>query len=221
MAAKAGAYFVSPFVGRLDDVGENGMDLIKTIPPDIEYFARNPAKNVQLGGPNSIFVPMTGAPYMRDLDDVRRGPTIADLGTFHKLAHMMPALHSSAHHIVEPMDIVVAHRHLHITYSSMKHSDKIFMGMTTSPKNAEDVLDMCEILFGKGFMETHAVTTGNCNGNSPLVWDQVMLGAMRAFCRRNQPVLEWERIDSQPHIIANSARLARVRFMPCVLGVSA
>lgn len=165
------------------------MDLIKTIPPDIEYFARNPAKNVQLGGPNSIFVPMTGAPYMRDLDDVRRGPTIADLGTFHKLAHMMPALHSSAHHIVEPMDIVVAHRHLHITYSSMKHSDKIFMGMTTSPKNAEDVLDMCEILFGKGFMETHAVTTGNCNGNSPLVWDQVMLGAMRAFCRRNQPVL--------------------------------
>lgn len=165
------------------------MELIKTIPPDIEYFARNPAKNVQLGGPNSIFVPMTGAPYMRDLDDVRRGPTIADLGTFHKLAHMMPALHSSAHHIVEPMDIVVAHRHLHITYSSMKHSDKIFMGMTTSPKNAEDVLDMCEILFGKGFMETHAVTTGNCNGNSPLVWDQVMLGAMRAFCRRNQPVL--------------------------------
>ncbi|SIT53017.1 Trimethylamine methyltransferase mttB2 TMA methyltransferase 2 [Mesorhizobium prunaredense] len=165
------------------------MDLIKTIPPDIEYFARNPAKNVQLGGPNSIFVPMTGAPYMRDLDDVRRGPTIADLGTFHKLAHMMPALHSSAHHIVEPMDIVVAHRHLHITYSSMKHSDKIFMGMTTSPKNAEDVLDMCEILFGEGFMETHAVTTGNCNGNSPLVWDQVMLGAMRAFCRRNQPVL--------------------------------
>ena len=31
--------------------------------------------------------------------------------------------------------------------------------------------------------------TGNCNGNSPLVWDEVMLGAMRAFCKRNQPVL--------------------------------
>lgn len=165
------------------------MELIKTIPPNVEYFARDPAKNVELGGDKSIFVPMTGAPYMRDLDDVRRGPTIADLGTFHKLAHMMPALHSSAHHIVEPMDIVVAHRHLHITYSSIKHSDKIFMGMTTSPRNAEDVLDMCEILFGEGFLENHAVTTGNCNGNSPLVWDQVMLGGMRAFCRRNQPVL--------------------------------
>ena len=31
MAAKAGAYFVSPFVGRLDDVGQNGMDLINDI----------------------------------------------------------------------------------------------------------------------------------------------------------------------------------------------
>ncbi|WP_026186928.1 trimethylamine methyltransferase family protein [Ensifer sp. BR816] len=165
------------------------MDLIKTIPPEIKYYARNPENNVELGGKKSIFVPMTGAPYMRDLDDVRRGPTIADLGTFHKLAHMMPALHSSAHHIVEPMDIVVAHRHLHITYSSMKHSDKMFMGMTTSPKNAEDVLDMCAILFGADFLETHAVATGNCNGNSPLVWDQTMLGAMRAFNRRNQPVL--------------------------------
>ncbi|WP_085035674.1 trimethylamine methyltransferase family protein [Ensifer aridi] len=165
------------------------MDLIKTIPPEIKYYARNPENNVELGGKKSIFVPMTGAPYMRDLDDVRRGPTIADLGTFHKLAHMMPALHSSAHHIVEPMDIVVAHRHLHITYSSMKFSDKMFMGMTTSPKNAEDVLDMCAILFGADFLETHAVATGNCNGNSPLVWDQTMLGAMRAFNRRNQPVL--------------------------------
>lgn len=165
------------------------MDLISTIPAAITYHARDPQKSVELGGPNSIFVPMTGAPYMRDLEDKRRAPTMDDLATFHKLAHMMPALHSSAHHIVEPMDVVVAHRHLHITYSSMKHSDKTFMGMTTSPKNAEDALDMCAILFGSDFLETHAVMTGNCNGNSPLVWDQVMLGAMRAFCRRNQPVL--------------------------------
>jgi len=31
LAAKAGASFVSPFVGRLDDVGEKGMDLIEDI----------------------------------------------------------------------------------------------------------------------------------------------------------------------------------------------
>jgi transaldolase len=31
MAAKAGAFFVSPFVGRLDDVGQDGMALIRDI----------------------------------------------------------------------------------------------------------------------------------------------------------------------------------------------
>jgi transaldolase len=31
LAAKAGAYIISPFVGRLDDVGQEGMDLIRTI----------------------------------------------------------------------------------------------------------------------------------------------------------------------------------------------
>ncbi|MEE9271911.1 MAG: fructose-6-phosphate aldolase [Robiginitomaculum sp.] len=31
MAAKAGAAFISPFIGRLDDIGQNGCDLIKEI----------------------------------------------------------------------------------------------------------------------------------------------------------------------------------------------
>jgi trimethylamine--corrinoid protein Co-methyltransferase len=164
-------------------------ELISTIPSDFTYHARNPNHNVRLGGKHSVFVPMTGAPFLRDLENVRRNPLLEDLAMFHKLAHMMPALHSSAHHIVEPYDHAISQRHLRITYSSMKYSDKMFMGMTTSPKNAEDVMDMCAILFGEEFMETHPVTTGNCNGNSPLVWDETMLGAMRAFCKRNQPVL--------------------------------
>jgi trimethylamine--corrinoid protein Co-methyltransferase len=164
-------------------------DLIATIPSNFTYHARNPANNVQLGGKHSVFVPMTGAPFLRDLDDVRRNPVLDDLAMFHKLSHMLPSLHSTAHHIVEPYDHPISQRHLRITYSSMKHSDKMFMGMTTSPKNAEDVMDMCAILFGEDFLEDHAVTTGNCNGNSPLVWDETMLGAMRAFCKRKQPVL--------------------------------
>jgi len=164
-------------------------ELIATIPAEFTFRARNPANNLPFGGDHSIFVPMTGAPYLRDLDDVRRGPTLDDLANFHKLSHMLPAIQSSAHHIVEPMDHPISHRHLRITYSSMKHSDKTFMGMTTSPKNAEDVIEMCRLLFGAEFLEHHQVVTGNCNGNSPLVWDETMLSAMRAFSRANQTVL--------------------------------
>ena len=164
-------------------------ELMSTIPPQITLHARDPEKTVRIGGRSTIFVPMAGAPYLRDLEDRRRAPTLDDLAMFHKLAQLMPALHSTSHHIVEPMDHPVAHRHLRIAYSSMRYSDKTVMGMTTSPKNASDVLDMCEIVFGEEFMQSHAVITGNCNGNSPLVWDETMLGALREFCKRNQPIL--------------------------------
>ena len=59
MAAKAGAYFVSPFVGRLDDIGENGMELIRDIVTIFNNYefktqvlvasVRNPIHVVQAG----------------------------------------------------------------------------------------------------------------------------------------------------------------------------
>ena len=165
------------------------MELIASIPRAITLIARDPEKTVTLGEDRSIFVPMAGAPFIRDLEDVRRNGTLEDLGIFHKLSHMMPALHSSGHVICEPMDVPVGHRHLWITYSSMKHSDKTFMGLSTSGPNGEDVMEMVKILFGADFVEDHAMVTANINGNSPLVWDETMLGALRAFTRHNQPVL--------------------------------
>jgi len=39
LAAKAGASFISPFVGRLDDIGQDGMDLIGQI---VEIYANYP-----------------------------------------------------------------------------------------------------------------------------------------------------------------------------------
>lgn len=38
MAAKAGATFVSPFVGRLDDIGQNGMQLIADIKKAYDHY---------------------------------------------------------------------------------------------------------------------------------------------------------------------------------------
>ncbi len=45
LAAKAGATFVSPFVGRLDDIGQDGMELIADI---ITIFTNYPALKTQI-----------------------------------------------------------------------------------------------------------------------------------------------------------------------------
>lgn len=44
LAAKAGAYFVSPFAGRLDDIGGNGIELIR----DIVLIYKNYGFNTQV-----------------------------------------------------------------------------------------------------------------------------------------------------------------------------
>ena len=38
LAAKAGATFISPFVGRLDDIGLDGMELIREIRADLRQL---------------------------------------------------------------------------------------------------------------------------------------------------------------------------------------
>ena len=81
-------------------------EILKTAPGQFTQHARNPANNLPFGKEHAIFVPMTGAPYLRDLNDERRNPLLEDLANFHKLAHMLPAMHSSAHHIVEPSEWV-------------------------------------------------------------------------------------------------------------------
>lgn len=45
MAAKAGATFISPFVGRLDDIGQEGMHLIREI---CEIYANYPNLNTEV-----------------------------------------------------------------------------------------------------------------------------------------------------------------------------
>lgn len=45
LAAKAGAAFVSPFVGRLDDIGQDGMNLISDI---VQIYANYPNLNTEV-----------------------------------------------------------------------------------------------------------------------------------------------------------------------------
>ena len=118
------------------------MSLVAKVPPEFTLNARNPERTVKVGGKNTVFVPMYGAPYVRGLDGERRYGSLADLNNLHKLAYMSPALHSSSSIICEPMEIPVPKRHLHIIHSALKHSDKPFMGIVTSKERAEDVMKM-------------------------------------------------------------------------------
>ena len=56
----------------------------------------------------------------------------------------------------------------------------------TEPSRAQDSVEMCEILFGKDFVENNTVMTSLININSPMTFDDVMMGAMEVFAAKNQ-----------------------------------
>ncbi len=165
------------------------MELVAKIPSEFTLNARNPERTVRVGGRNQIFVPMYGAPYVRDLDNNRRYGSLADLNNFHRLAYMLPSLHSSSSICCEPMEIPVPKRHLHIIHSALRYSDKPFMGIVTSKERAEDVIAMAGIVFGEDYVKDNTVLVSITNCNSPLVWDATMLDAMKVYARHNQPVI--------------------------------
>ena len=161
-------------------------DLCKTAPAEFTQHARNPARNVQIGGTSQVFAPIYGAPFIRDVEGGRRYGTIADFENLVKIVSQLPSLHHSGLVIVEPCDLPVSKRHLDMVYAHMKYGDKPHLGAITEKSRAQDSIDMARILHGTEFMEDNCVIMGNVNTNSPLMVDRVVTEAAQIYCGANQ-----------------------------------
>ena len=160
-----------------------------TAPSEYTQHARNPKRNVIIGGKRTVLVPAYGSPFIRNLDEGRRYATIEDFRNFVKLAYMSPGLHHSGGTICEPVDLPVNKRHFDMVYSHIKYSDKPFMGSVTHPERAQDTVDMAKIVFGDDFVEQNTVCTSLINANSPMTYDATMLGALKVYARHNQATM--------------------------------
>ena len=162
----------------------------KTAKRTFTQHARNPARSLEIGNNNVVFAPAYGMPFVHDADRGRRYGTISDFQNLIKLTYSSPWLHHSGGTICEPVDQPVNKRHLDMVYAHLRFSDKPFMGSVTAPERAEDSINMARIAFGNDYVARNCVIMGNINMNSPLVYDQAMSGALRAYSRANQcPVI--------------------------------
>ncbi|MCP9482069.1 trimethylamine methyltransferase family protein [Shimia sp. CNT1-13L.2] len=161
-------------------------ELIKTAPSQFTQHARNPAKSVEIGGRNLVLAPVYGPPFVRDAAGGRRYATMDDFNKFVKLAYMSKWLHHSGGTVCEPTDIPVNKRHLDMLMAHMILSDKPFMGSVTEPSRAQDSVDMAGILFGEDFVQNNTVMTSLTNINSPMTFDDVMMGSLEVYAQNNQ-----------------------------------
>ncbi len=160
-------------------------------PREFTQYARNPARNVQIGGTNTVFAPAYGSPFIYNQDEGRRYARIEDFRNFVKLAYQSTSLHHSGGTICEPVDLPVNKRHFDMVYSHMKYSDKAFMGSVTHPERANDTVEMAKILFGSDYLDAatgrpKTVVVSLINVNSPMTYDMTMLGALKVYARANQ-----------------------------------
>jgi len=165
------------------------MELVGRAPGEFDLVSRNPERVVAMGGRNTVFSPMQGAPYVRDLDGVRRQSTLDDLDTFSKLTQMAPCFHVAGGFTCEANDQPVPWRHLLFNASNLLYTDLPYFGATTSRERAEDSVAMARIVHGDEVMDRGAVLIGHISGNSPRLWDETMLEAARVYARNGQAVL--------------------------------
>jgi len=160
--------------------------LCATAPKEFTQHARNPERNVVIGGKNLVLAPVYGPPFVHDVEKGRRYATIEDFRNFVKLGYMSKWLHHSGGTVCEPTDIPVNKRHLDMLLAHMTLSDKPFMGSVTEPSRAQDSVDMCKILFGEEFVQQNTVMTSLININSPMTFDDTMMGALEVYAANNQ-----------------------------------
>ncbi len=161
-------------------------ELCQTAPTEFIQHARNPQRNVRIGGDAQVFAPVYGPPFVRDVEKGRRYGTFDDFLNLVKIVSQLPSLHHSGLVIVEPCDLPVSKRHLDMVYAHMKYNDKPHLGAITEKSRAQDSVDLARILHGDEFMQEHCVIMGNVNTNSPLLVDRVVTEAAQVYCGANQ-----------------------------------
>ncbi len=161
------------------------LEQVAKAPPEFDLQARNPERNVHIGGRHMVFSAVYGCPFVREADE-RRDATYDDFQNLVRLAQAFPQHDSPGGTICEPNDRPLDSRHLDMVFALLTLSDKPFMGSVTSGPNAADTIAMAEMVFGRESLEQAPAIISLINVNSPLRYDDRMLSALLEYARAGQ-----------------------------------
>ncbi len=163
---------------------------VKKAPSQFTLHARNPDKNVVIGGDHIAFMPCYGAPFVHDMDKGRRQGTLEDYHNFAKLAFENPHIDITGGMMTEPNDVPVDQRNAERLYASMILSDKPFMGAGTGATDAEQTIEMASMVFGsREEMAKKPPFISILCSLTPLAFDDKMCGGIMEYAKAGMPQL--------------------------------
>jgi trimethylamine---corrinoid protein Co-methyltransferase len=160
-------------------------------PSQFTLQARNPERNVTIGGDHIAYIPCYGSPFVSDLDGGRRESTLEDYTNFVKLSHSSKSIDIIGGMMAEPNDVAHERRNAEMMYASMRYSDKPYMGGAIGAEAARESIEMAAILFGcseEALAEKMPMISILCS-RTPLGYDDRMLGAIMAYAQAGMPQL--------------------------------
>ncbi len=163
---------------------------LSTVPPSFQLRARNPTHNLTVGGNHINFVTVGGAPFYSDLRRGRGPGTLAAFERMVRLAQQCGPIHIIEGLLLEPQDRPVPVRHLEKAFIQLTQADKAITTAAHGEDVAEDYVQMAAIVFG-GLEAVHEtpVFASVVNANSPLRYDDRMLGGLLTYAAHGQPVI--------------------------------
>ncbi|AHK45133.1 MULTISPECIES: trimethylamine methyltransferase family protein [Ensifer] len=167
------------------------MEMIASVPSSFTMHARNPARNVAIGGNNLVFAQIASAPFVADREGGRRTGNQEDFRKLVKLAQSYDIIHTTGGYPVEPVDLHASVRHLDCLSDMVKLTDKVFHVYSLGRERNTDGIEIARI--GRGIsmeqMEREPSLFTIINTSSPLRLDGPMLQGIIEMSSRNQVVV--------------------------------
>jgi trimethylamine--corrinoid protein Co-methyltransferase len=167
------------------------LDMMASVPSGFTMHARNPIRNVEIGGNNLVFAQIASAPFVADREGGRRAGNQEDYRKLVKLAQSYDIIHTTGGYPVEPIDIHASVRHLDCLSDMVKLTDKVFHCYSLGQQRNIDALEIARI--GRGItaeqMEREPSLFTIINTSSPLRLDGPMLQGIIEMSSRNQVVV--------------------------------
>lgn len=202
--SSAGVVF--PHAGALEIFNNNGfrveddvvffdeddlMPLLENTPSSFHLYARDPEKDVHVGNGKPVLAPGYGAPFLADLDEGVRKPTMDDYQDLVRIAHMLPNQDLSGHLLIQPDDIPPDIAHLQMLAAHLLLSDKPFIGSTQGERGAIHTLELSAIALEQDTDELadEPAYIGLINTLSPLRFSEDMIAALLTYATANQPLI--------------------------------
>jgi trimethylamine---corrinoid protein Co-methyltransferase len=166
-------------------------ELIATAPAEFTLHARNPARNVVLGGRGLVFSSVGGPAFVSDLDRGRRAGTWQDFQDYVALISTLNVIHQEAGGPLEPTDLPVETRHLDMYACLATTLDKTWHCLGFGSTVVEDALAIAGLARGvtreELAGEPSLITI--INTNSPLRLDGPMSDGLIAMAEAGQAVV--------------------------------